>query len=44
MEEIAEYSGVTTTDGKKILTYEFIETLREADKKMPNPQKIIAQR
>lgn len=44
MEELTEYSGVTTTDGKKILTYEFIETLREADKKLPNPQKIIAQR
>lgn len=44
MEEVAEYSGVTTTGGKKILTYEFIETLREADNKQPNPNNIIAQR
>ena len=44
MEDVAEYSGVTTIDGKKILSYEFIETLRAADKKLPNPQKIISQR
>lgn len=44
MEDVAEYSGITTIDGKKILSYEFIETLRAADKKLPNPQKIISQR
>lgn len=38
-----KYSGIKTVNASLVLDYEYIQMLRDADRKIPNPNKIIAQ-
>ena len=37
-------TGIKTADGKDVLTYDFVQTLRAEDRKHPNRNRIMAQR
>lgn len=37
-------TGLKTASGSDILSYEYVQSLRDADRKKPNPHKIIAQK
>lgn len=39
-----EFSEVTTISGERVYAYEYVQSLRDADKKKPDPRKIIAQK